>query len=292
MYLAIYDKSTALKIKRSDSDSTYYIDTPAQLIDATGATICSVTVNNNITTTTTSTASSQGDNVLYLSSVSGFTIGDYIEVTDANNRTQQTKVSGVNTSDNSIILSEYLLYDIEAGSNVNNLTTSLIFTVPSTTAYKAGNIVCTSSATEFQIEVVFVKRKLTNPVDTSSLITRYPRLTNIQPYGNSGFEGIINDAFDSLREHFWLNGYRLDHVKNSTYLKELIFAKIAELLTYAGYDLTGVGDTQDMLRTVTKKVSDEYNNLVNSKNLWIDTNNDDIQSDSEAKPLTTFRWDR
>ena len=292
MYIAIKGKSESFKFLRSASD---VILSSASLVNDTNTSIVtssSVSVSNDTLSETITSSAEAGTYSIQVTNPSNFSIGNKYYLKGVNGQHQIVLVTAIDST--YIELKSPLAFDISSSSTIEGIECTVTFTVNSDNTDKAGFMeLVFNDASTYNIEVVLVKQKIYNPISSEDLYTRWSRLRGNAPSDQGGdeFQPQINEALDILRGIFWSSGYRLDHLKNSSLIKEPLLAQTVMILTKMGYDPAGVGDLESFTTDMNKQVTKKIRELLSSENIWIDTDGDNERADSEQRTIFRLRWD-
>ena len=286
MHVLILGKSETITVRRPSRSVTLSSATFTNPSD--GTEIATATVANDSTAETLLSSSSRNSYYIY---ASGLTVGaDYVIETDSG-KSFPVHIIGITGTE--VEISDPLPFDIDAGT-VYGITATATITIPSDYDEKSVVISYTwSDGTETVDEALAVTRRVSAPITSEDLYQRWSRLRGSAPIEMGGsFDSTIDSAMDILRLKFWQQGILLDDIRTPSMIRELVFAQTAELLADMGYDPSGTGDMVEFRSEMRKRLSTEMKNLVNSRNLWIDSYNNNIAGDDERGTIGwRMRWD-
>jgi len=188
-----------------------------------------------------------------------------------------------------VTLASKVPFAIAAGT-VKSVNSTVTLTVPATFTGRLLEVEYTlSDATVEQESFLVASRRLVTPITTEDILTRYPRMRN-RTQGELGFDRLIADAVLKARAMFWGAGALvLDDIRSPAMLRDYLIADVSLQLIAAGYDLSAGGDAYENKREFMALRDREQSLLLSSPNLWIDSDEDRIQTDGELRVLNAVQ---
>ncbi len=235
-----------------------------------------------MTATTLSAAASAGEDTITLTAVTSVVEGSTLRIAgSADGKHEDVVAQAVGAAD--VILSEYLKYDHTTATAVSGRFLSYAFDA-SQSDFTSGldfSVIWEITNTDdpaWREDAEILKREIAFGGLETKFAALYPHYHVAMPAGE--FTTYQDAAFEDLRVLFkWRAGRDIDKMVNPDELEPVLLRQIAYSIALAG------DDAWIEERKAMKMERDDWLTRMSQASIWIDTDQDDVEDDSEVQAM-------